>query len=100
LEENVGFTVVAQWTPKPGEETVVEEAIRGLAVASRAEPGCLQYIVNRAVDESGTFILVEQYVDEHAYQAHTESAHFRHFALELGIPRLERRERIFGVELL
>lgn len=41
------------------------------------------------------FLLVEEYEDEDAYQAHAASEHFRRYALEEGIPLLESRERSY-----
>ncbi len=93
------LTVIATWIARDGEEEEVERAIRQLVEPSRAEPGCIAYVPHRLRDDARTFVLFEQYEDEAAYAAHTESEHFRRFALERGIPRLERRERLFAVRL-
>lgn len=89
------FTVIATWVAREGEEEAVEQAIRSLVEPSRAEPGCLSYLPHRLQDHPRSFVLVEQYENEAAYAAHTESDHFRTFALEQGIPHLERRGRLF-----
>jgi quinol monooxygenase YgiN len=89
------FVVAATWTAKPGEEAAVATALAQLAPASRAEPGMVLYQAHRDPDNPNLFFLYEQYVDQAAYEAHTESDHFQRFALGQAIPRLERRERLF-----
>ena len=52
---------------------------------SRAEEGVLVYIPNRDPEDPTKFFIYEQYVDEAAYTAHTETEHFK-------TPRLRRRD--------
>lgn len=91
----MAFVVIAKWTARGGEEDAVASAIEALVEPSRAEPGVLLYQPHRDPEDPKVFLLYEQYVDEAAYKAHGESAHFRRFGLEEGIPRLESRERSF-----
>ena len=53
------------------------------------------YQPHRDPADPRVFLLYEQYTDEAAYAAHGASEHFRRFALEDAIPRLEARERSF-----
>jgi quinol monooxygenase YgiN len=44
------------------------------AEVRRTEPGCLQYVVNRA-EPPGTYIFIEMYRDQVALDAHRANAH-------------------------
>jgi quinol monooxygenase YgiN len=91
----VTYVVVARWTAARGHEDAVAAAIEKLSEPSRREAGCLRYLANRSLTDHRLFLLYEEYADEDAYRAHTESEHFVRFALGEGIPLLESREREF-----
>jgi quinol monooxygenase YgiN len=91
----MSYVVIARWKAAPGNETDVESAIRRLSTPSLAEPGCLRYRAHRVTSDAGAFLIYEEYVDERAYQAHTESEHFARYALGEGIPLLDSRDREF-----
>jgi quinol monooxygenase YgiN len=91
----LSYVLIARWTAIPGNEAQVEEALRALAAAARAEPGCRFYRAARSVDEPRVFAIYEEYEDEAAFEAHAGSEHFRRYGLEQGIPLLESRERMF-----
>lgn len=62
----------------------VDEAIalfEKLMVASRAEAGCLMYVVHQSISEPTTFFLYEQWRDRAALDAHYEMPHFKEFGL-------------------
>jgi quinol monooxygenase YgiN len=89
------FAALVTWTARPGEEEEVERILGQLASATRAEPDCLHYIAHRSLEDRSRYLIYECYVDERAFQAHVNSAHFRALALEDGIPRLASRTRDF-----
>jgi quinol monooxygenase YgiN len=91
----MAFVVIAKWTAREGEEDAVAGAVEAMVEPSRAEPGVILYQPHRDPEDPKVFLLYEQYVDEAAYKAHGESAHFQRFGFEEGIPRLESRERSF-----
>jgi quinol monooxygenase YgiN len=91
----MSFVVVAIWTSQTGRERDVEEALQQMIAPSRAERGCLDYRVLRALDDPRVFLLYEEYRTQADYEAHLQSAHFRTHATERGIPLLESRERTF-----
>ena len=93
----VPYVVCATWVAREGEEERVAAALRRLIGPSREEPGNLVYQLHRDPDDPRRFFAYEQYVDRSAYDAHLASAHFRRYALDDAIPRLERRERSFFV---
>ena len=89
------FVVTALWRARDGEEERVAEVLATNAALSEQEPGCRMFIAHRAVDDPRTFLLYEQYDDEAAFKAHTETAHFQELVLGIAVPRLESRERAF-----
>jgi quinol monooxygenase YgiN len=93
----VTYVVIAHWTAREGEVQAVECAIRQLAAATHAEPGCRTYQLHRDPQDSRRFVIYEEYDDEAAFSAHAESEHFRRHALQDAIPRLESRGREFLV---
>jgi quinol monooxygenase YgiN len=91
------YVVTAKWIARQGEEDAVAAAVSKLIEPSRAEPGSLLYQCHRDPDDPRVFFFYEQYVDEEAYKAHGESAHFQEHGFGEAIPLLESRERTFYV---
>ena len=89
------YVVTAHWRAKEGEEEQVAQMLARNAALSREEPGCLMFVGHRSVEEPRNFFLYEQYVDDAAFQAHTETQHFKDIVLGDVVPRLEARERAF-----
>ncbi len=87
------YVVVARFYAQAGKEKEVEAVLRQMVPISNAEPGCIQYVVNRSVDDPRMFLLYEQYVDEAGFNAHLESAEFKQHVQGTVVPLLERRER-------
>lgn len=71
------YVVIAQYVAQPGAGDRLAEQIRPHIEASRREPGCRSFLVNRAIDDPSLFVLYEQYDDEAAFDAHRNSEHFR-----------------------
>jgi quinol monooxygenase YgiN len=95
----MAYTVSVTWIAKEGEEEAVASALQQLVEPSRAEPGVLIYIPHRDPADPRRFYIFEQYVDEAAYTAHTETEHFKRLGFGDAIPRLEDRKREFYVPL-
>ena len=85
----------ATWIAKPGGERTVLDALEQLSPASREEPGNLYYQAYQDPGEPGVFRIFEVYADDEAVTAHTQSEHFRKWALGQAIPALEERRREF-----
>ncbi|QXH36486.1 putative quinol monooxygenase [Pseudomonas muyukensis] len=63
---------------KPGSADAFLSAIQANAAASVAtEPGCLVFDVAQDRDDPDVIYLYEIYQDDAAYDAHTQTAHFR-----------------------
>lgn len=85
----------AVWTAKAGSEELVRDAVRQLAIASRAEPGNLVYQPYVDPKEPGVVRIFEVYTDAAAFAEHGRSEHFAQHALRTAVPELEFRERDF-----
>jgi quinol monooxygenase YgiN len=92
---DMSFVAFVTWNARPGEEAEVERVLEQLARDTRAEPGCLEYVVHRSREEPSRFAIYERYVCEEDFRRHVESEHFRTLAIEDGFPRLESRSREF-----
>jgi (4S)-4-hydroxy-5-phosphonooxypentane-2,3-dione isomerase len=84
--------IVARWRPRDGQIETIEAILRELAKEVRREPGNVQFIVNRSLDDPSEFLLYEQYVNEQAFLDHRQTPHFKTLVLEQAVPLLERRE--------
>jgi len=91
----MAYVVAATYRAKAGEEDRIAAILKAAARLSRDEPGCLLYEIHSSTEDSRTFFLYEQYLDEGAYRAHQATEHFQRLILGEAIPRLERRVRTF-----
>ena len=69
----------------------VEEYIclaKELECASRREEGCIAYTLHRSRDNPNVFVVIEQWKDSQAIEAHNASAHFTRIVPQLGAMRL------------
>ena len=85
------LVVVARYLVRGGQEQIVESLLGENAVASRTEPGCLEFTVFRAIDEPRAFLLYERYTDEAAFQAHRNTPHFESIIEDRVVPLLDER---------
>jgi quinol monooxygenase YgiN len=92
------LTVIAQHTARSGRGDDIAAMLRDHVRATRAEPGCLTFIVSRSTDDPESFVLFEQFVDEEAFESHRGSPHFERF-VEKGFPLLEKRSWSRYVEI-
>ena len=85
------LVVIARYLVTAGQESVVEPLLGENAVASRTEPGCLEFTVFRAIDEPRAFLLYERYTDDAAFQAHRKTPHFKSIIEDQVVPLLDER---------
>jgi quinol monooxygenase YgiN len=86
------LVVIARYRVRPGRGDEVAALLGPHIAATRAEPGCLAFLVNRSMDDGDRFVLYEQYADEAAFQAHRVSPHFREIIDGRVVPLLDERE--------
>jgi quinol monooxygenase YgiN len=83
--------VAVTYVVRPGHEDEAIGLFRLLSAETRAEPGCLMYIVHRSRSEPRRFFLYEQYEDAAALEAHRSAPHFEKYAKNGLFPLLESR---------
>jgi quinol monooxygenase YgiN len=76
--------VIASFSPKHDQQQAVEDILRGMAAASRNEPGCLRYDLYRTADGPALFTLFETYRAPAALEAHRATEHYRAFRARIG----------------
>ncbi len=59
----------------------VAEMLRHLTLASRQEPGCVNYVAHFVDGDAGTVLIYEQYVNQEALDHHRGTPHFHHHAI-------------------
>ena len=59
--------------------------------ATRAEPGCRDFVALRGTEDPDSFVLYERYDDEDAFKAHQASPHFEGIAVARIRPLLSNR---------
>lgn len=87
----ISFTVRMQFREE--DRLQVDEALRGLALASRKEPGCVTYVPHRVEGNPDTVVIYEQYADQAAVEAHRATEHFRKYAVA-GIYQMMRERSV------
>ena len=85
------YVVVARYLVMEGRDEEVAAHLREMAPHARSEAGCLHYAANRSAEEPRRFLLFEQYRDEAAFRAHTETEAFRRIVLAKIRPLLAER---------
>jgi quinol monooxygenase YgiN len=92
----MAYVLNVRMTAREGEEERAAELIRELAAATRQEPGNIQWVAHRSVDDPRTFMIYEQYSDEDAFKEHGQTEHFNAIAVEQLFPLMEgERQRAF-----
>jgi quinol monooxygenase YgiN len=87
--------VVAHWQARPDTVGEIEEILAELsATAEREEPGCLSFRVFRNLEHRNRFLLVEEYRDAEAFQAHLATEHFARLVTGRALEILDNRYRV------
>lgn len=87
----ISFVVRLRFTPEDRAE--IAEILRQLTVASRQEPGCVNYVPHQLQDDPDTILIYEQYRDAAALEAHSQSPHFKQYAVGGLYQRMKERSR-------
>jgi quinol monooxygenase YgiN len=90
---NDGFVVAINIVSKDGEADAVADLLKRLIAPTMAEPGVKFFMPYRSPTNPSAFFIYELYVDEAAWEAHNNSAHFKSAIVEL-LPRVAHRERV------
>ena len=76
--------VVAIATAQAGREAELKSRLEGVATASWDEPGVVSYAVHDLRDAPGSFMMVEVYASQKAFDAHLETPHVTALIADLG----------------
>lgn len=84
--------VIAHYHVQPGLADQVADLLQQLTVATRSEPDNLSYDVYRSVEDPDRFVILEQYANAAALDAHRASEHFQRLGFGTIIPMLVSRQ--------
>ena len=70
------ISVVAILTAKEGKTSEVERVLRACVQPSRAEDGCLSYVLSRCIEQVGRFVFVERWASHEAIARHRQMSHY------------------------
>ncbi|MFI1198535.1 antibiotic biosynthesis monooxygenase [Streptomyces sp. BHT-5-2] len=74
----MSLTVVAECLAAPGNEDRLRTALEAMIEPSLEEPGCLAYHPYADPNEPARMVIVEEWTDLQALEAHFATAHFHH----------------------
>lgn len=75
---------IAVLKAKPGQREALRQGLLALIEPTRAEAGCLDYVLFELRDEPGTFYMREAFTSPAALDVHKATPHFRTFAAKTG----------------
>ncbi len=76
----------------PEDREQVADLLRQLALATREEPGSVNYVPHTVEDDPNTVVIYEQYRDRAASEFHRTTPHFKKFAVAGLFQLLRERE--------
>lgn len=85
------MTIIATYETSEGNDDKVAELLRGYVPRVLTEPGCIAFDVYRGIDNPCRFVLVEQYTDQAAVDAHIAADHFDEIGVKQIRPLLANR---------
>jgi quinol monooxygenase YgiN len=71
-------------TAKPGRSVELHYALKALETETRKEPGCREFSFFRALSSDDSFLLLENFVDQQAFDRHMQLPHTKTF-FQLGL---------------
>ena len=83
--------LVVHYQAQPGKGDEVAALLARHTAATRAEPGCRDFVALRGSEDPDSFVLYERYDDEDAFRAHQASPHFEGIAVAQIRPLLAER---------
>jgi quinol monooxygenase YgiN len=83
--------LVVHYQALPGKGDEVAALLARHTAATRAEPGCRDFVALRGAQDPDSFVLYERYDDEDAFRAHQASPHFEGIAVAQIRPLLADR---------
>ena len=72
------LTLLAKVTAKADCEQKLFSELQAMVEPSRAEPGCIKYVLHRLPGDARTFWFVEEWKDQAALDEHKLTPHYKH----------------------
>jgi quinol monooxygenase YgiN len=92
-------SIFAMLTAQKGKETALRDILTQLVPPTKAEPGCLRYMLHESPNLPGTFNFFEIYKDQAAADAHVNSPYLA-AALKKAEPLLSNPPNIIMTKLI
>ncbi|GGN94371.1 putative quinol monooxygenase [Saccharibacillus kuerlensis] len=73
------ITVTAVLKAKPGMEQQLRGELIRMIGPTRAESGCLEYVLNESIEDPRTFVFYERWESPAAVQSHLDSEHYQEY---------------------
>ncbi len=70
------ISIVAKFEVNKGEEEKFLDLVNELGEKSRAEKGCIEYILHKDKEDERNYCLIEKWKDQAAIDEHNNSIHF------------------------
>jgi quinol monooxygenase YgiN len=83
--------IVVRYQARAGRGDEVAALLGRHVAATRAEPGCVDFVALRSTQDPDAFVLYEQYQSREAFEAHQASPHFEGIAVAQIRPLLADR---------
>ncbi|WP_226579880.1 putative quinol monooxygenase [Halobacillus litoralis] len=85
------ITINAILKAKQGKEEELFTELKKVIEPSRAEDGCVDYVLHRSIDDDSVFLFYETWQDQEAFQSHIDSPHYQAYR-EATADLMESRE--------
>lgn len=74
------LNIVAIFTIKAEFKSEFQQEFTKIVNASRLEEGCVRYELNQDIQDPNTYIFIETWASQSAFDQHNAGANFQHFA--------------------
>jgi quinol monooxygenase YgiN len=85
------IALIVHYQALPGKGNEVAGLLAQHTAATRAEPGCRDFVALRGTEDPDSFVLYERYDGDEAFKAHQASPHFASIAVARIRPLLAER---------
>jgi quinol monooxygenase YgiN len=93
------ITIIARLKAKPGFESRLEEAAKNLIEPTRAEEGCIDYVLHRDLEDTTVYYFYENWRSQEDLDRHFQSPHIRR-VMEIAPEILAEPLRLTRLEML
>ena len=73
------LTVIARVKAREEKVTQVKDLLMSLVAPTRAEPGCVSYVLHQSVDDVCSFVFVEEWTDQAVLDEHLQTPYLKAF---------------------